>query len=145
MDRTTTEPNWCEVFTPIVDDHKIRQAHELWISVLSDMTDRNIFAPVNAAQVKRYVLASVLYTEVTEGIMSTGHSVGTPGSQKHRRHPLLGFALSLDAVCSAHEESLGLSVKTRHKAKPIASKPIRSRAANEFLSDKIVSIRPKAD
>ena len=133
------EPDWQDVYTPIVEEHKIARAHDLWRAITGDMIDRNIFAPVNVVQIRRYIVATILYAEVFENVASVGPSIGTPGTQKHRRNPMLTVLVQLDELCTRHEESLGISVRTRHKAQPIKRTPVQSKAS-EFLGEKIVNI-----
>ncbi len=123
------EPQWDAIFT---DELLQARAREVWRLTTQEMREAGTLSPVNAMQVERYVMASVIYGDAAAKVAENGALL--VGRTKKLSYNLW-FAIMKDAdtMASGHEDKLGLSPRRRGSVTPAKKRAKRASAADGYL------------
>lgn len=123
------EPDWTALFS---DELLQARARETWRITTQEMREAGTLAPVNAGQVRRYVMAQVIYEDAAAKVAEQGAlKVGRTGKATYN----LWFAIlkDTDAMASSHEDKLGLNPRRRAQVTPAKKKRRTATAADTYL------------
>ncbi len=122
------EPDWSTLFT---DPIHLGRAAELWRLTIQEMRQAGTLAPVNASQIRRYVMAQVIYEDAASKVAEQGALKVARGKATYN----LWFAIlrDTDTMASAHEDKLGLNPRRRAQVAPTKKKGRAASAADTYL------------
>jgi phage terminase small subunit len=123
------EPDWGALFS---DELLQSRARETWRLTTQEMRDAGTLAPVNAGQLRRYVMAQVLYEDAAAKVAEQGAlKIGRTGKATYN----LWFAIlkDTDTMASNHEDKLGLNPRRRAQVTPAKRKQRAATAADSYL------------
>lgn len=124
-------PNWSEIFT---DELLIARAVEVWRGAIAEMRDASTLAPINANQIKRYVIACVVYDQATTQVAENSPVVPAKRSRSASWNPWWTVLKDADTMATNHEDKLGLSPRRRAQVAPAKRKPRAVAAADRYLA-----------
>lgn len=123
------EPDWTTLLT---DPLYQKFASDLWQDVIAEMKSAGTLARINAPQIKRYIIASILYDRAVADIDAKGAILTNKRTKLASYNPSWSVMKDCDTLAHRYEESLGLNPRRRGQVK--AAKQLKkSTNADAFL------------
>jgi hypothetical protein len=126
----TPEPHWASILKD--PDDQIAAA-EYWHLTTAEMRQAGTYAQVNAPQIKRYVIALVMFDRQTAALMDEGPILIGKRTKLGFHSPRWTVYKDLDTQANAHEDRLGLTPRRRAQVTP-AKKAKIGTTADRLLS-----------
>jgi len=126
-------PEWTDVFSDAA--HQARAA-EVWRATVSEMREAGTLAAINANQIRRYVVACVMFDEATARVVEQGPVTKAKRSNMPSWNPWWTVLKDCDTLASNHEDKLGLNPRRRASVAPVKKKPRAATSADRFLAAK---------
>lgn len=124
-------PEWDTIFT---DELMQARAAEVWRATVSEMRDSGTLAPINGNQIRRYVLACVMFDDATTKIIDQGPVFPAKRSKMPSWNPWWTVLKDADTMASNHEDKLGLSPRRRAQVATVKRKARSATSADRFLA-----------
>lgn len=93
-------------------------------------------ASINANQIRRYVVACVIFDDATTKVAEQGPVVPAKRSKMASWNPWWTVLKDADTMASNHEDKLGLNPRRRAQVAPVKKKARSTTAADRFLTPK---------
>jgi P27 family predicted phage terminase small subunit len=126
-------PEWDTIFT---DELLQARAADVWRSTVSEMRDAGTLAAINGNQIRRYVVACVMFDDATAKIAEHGPVTKGKRSAMPTWNPWWTVLKDCDVMASNHEDKLGLNPRRRAQVAPVKKKARAATSADRFLAAK---------
>lgn len=126
-------PEWDTIFT---DELLQARAADVWRSTVSEMRDAGTLATINGNQIRRYVVACVMFDDATAKIAEQGPVVPAKRTKSASWNPWWTVLKDCDVMASNHEDKLGLNPRRRAQVSPVKKKARAATSADRFLAAK---------
>jgi phage terminase small subunit len=110
------EPEWAAL---LADPSAQQRASEVWHAVVSEMAAAGTLAAINAPQIRRYVLATVMFDRAAAEVDAKGPVITSPRTQSASWNPWWSVLKDADTMAQQHEDKLGLNPRRRGQVAPI--------------------------
>lgn len=126
-------PDWATIFAP---EPLQARAADVWRATIAEMRDAGTLAAINANQVRRYVVACVMFDDATAKIAEQGPVIQSKRTRSASWNPWWTVLKDADVMASNHEDKLGLNPRRRAQVAPVKKKARAAASADRFLAAK---------
>lgn len=129
-DGKVAEPDWAQL---INDELDIAATHEHWLTIAREMQEAGTLAMANAHQVKRLVIAYVMYDRAVRVICEEGPVIKAKKTRVPQYNPQWTILKDSHALASQLESELGLTPRRRGSVTKTQRQKRATKASDAYL------------